>query len=88
MNSIYDGSSSNRGERTTVHHVRTAGALRGRGTSRYAFLVHFEVVFVGKEVVEQGRAPEKRGSAKIKVVEYVLCYSQEYDHKRTLESNK
>ncbi len=34
---IYDGSSSYRGERTTVHHVRTAEALRSRGTSRYAF---------------------------------------------------
>ncbi len=63
---IKDGSSSNRGERTTVQHVRTAGDLRGRGTSRYAFLVHFEVVFGGKEVVEQGRAPKKRSSAEIK----------------------
>ncbi len=61
-----DGSSSNRDERTTVPHVRTAGALRGRGTSRYAFLVHFEVVFDVEEVVERGRAPEERSSAKIK----------------------
>ncbi len=68
---IYYGSSSNRGERTTVHHVRTAGDLRGRGTSRYAFLVHFEVVFNWKEVVRQGRAPEKRGAAKIK--DSMLC---------------